>query len=191
MNSQREEFQRLLDRLKSGDVMAAEELVKKYGPHVVKAIQRRARSNKMRILYSTEDCMQSVWGSIFADRDKMADIQSPEHMVRYLARVAFNKLIDQDRHLRAHKNDVYRECPLPGEDTQDRFGLVDQDLSPSHKVAIEDEWEHQTRGLSSAKKTILDLHRKGHTSEEIAAHTEYSGRGIRRIIQQFTEMFRR
>jgi DNA-directed RNA polymerase specialized sigma24 family protein len=191
MIDKREDFQLLLDRLKSGDVQAAEELVKKYGPHVVRAIQRRARSNKMRILYSTEDCMQSVWGSIFGDREKMAKIQSPEHMVRYLARVAYNKLIDQDRHQRAQRNDIYRECPLPGEDTQDRFGLVDGDPSPSHKALVEDEWEHQTRGLSSAKKTILDLHRKGHTSEEIAVHTEYSGRGIRRIIHQFTEMFRR
>jgi DNA-binding NarL/FixJ family response regulator len=58
-------------------------------------------------------------------------------------------------------------------------------------VEIDDEWDVRTKGLSTEKRTILDLHRQGHTSDEIAEKTDRSGRGIRRVIQQFRDMFKR
>jgi hypothetical protein len=69
--------------------------------------------------------------------------------------------------------------------------LATGDLTPSQAVAIEDEWEVRTKGLSTERRTIIELHRQGHTSDEIAKQTDRSGRGIRRVIQQFRDMFRR
>ena len=40
-------FQKLLDRLQTGDVTAAEELVEHYGPHICRAIRRRCRTRKL------------------------------------------------------------------------------------------------------------------------------------------------
>ena len=145
----------------------------------------------MRVLYGTEDCMQSVWGSIFSDIERVAKIDTPEHLMQYLARVAGNKLIDRDRKLRALRNDVYRECDLPEPEAPGQSALASGDLTPSQAVAIDDEWNVRTKGLSTEKRTILDLHRQGHTSNEIAEKTEFSGRGIRRVIQQFRDMFNR
>ncbi|MDA1158049.1 MAG: HTH domain-containing protein, partial [Planctomycetota bacterium] len=68
-------------------------------------------------------------------------------------------------------------------------GLTPDDLTPSQVVAIDDEWNVRTKGLSTEKRTILELHRQGHTSDEIAAKTDRSSRGIRRVIQQLREMF--
>ena len=191
MIDSRESFRSLLEKVNRGDAGAAEQLVHSYGPHVVRAIRRRIRSRKMKVLYNTDDCMQSMWGSVFAERERIAKLESPDHLVKYLARVACNKLVDQDRHLRAQRNDVYRECALPGTETGDRFGLAAGDPTPSQQVAVQDEWEHKTSGLSSEKRTILELHRQGHSSEEIAAQMECSGRGIRRILQRFRELFGR
>jgi DNA-directed RNA polymerase specialized sigma24 family protein len=191
MGQPSEDFKNLLQRLGEGDATAAEELVGRFGPHIVRSIRRRFRHRKLRILYSTEDCMQSVWGSVFCNMDKLAQMESPEHLMHYLAKVACNKIVDQDRHLRAQRNDVDRECALPGSQTADRFGLESPGPTPSAQVAAKDEWEHKTKGLSSEKRTILELRAMGHTSEEIAEQTKYSGRGIRRILDQLGGLFTR
>lgn len=182
-------FEELLERLRASDVTAANELVERYGPHICRAIRRRFRSRKLRILYSTEDCLQSVWQSVFAQMDRIAELESPEHLMRYLTRVACNKLIDQNRHLHAQRNDVKRELSLANSQTADQHKLIDPGPSPSAQVAAHDEWEQKTQGLSSEKKTILELSAQGHTSEEIAEKTSYSGRGIRHVLSQLGELF--
>lgn len=186
-----DDFKSLMRRLGEGDASAAELVVDRYGAHVTRAIRRRFRTRKMRILYGTEDCMQSVWGSIFSDVDRVAKIETPEHLMQYLARVAGNKLIDRDRKLRAQCNDVYRECDLPEADGPEQSALATGDLTPSQAIAIDDEWDVRTKGLSTEKRTIMDLHRQGHTSDEIAEKTDRSARGIRRVIQQCRDIFRR
>lgn len=186
-----DDFKSLMRRLGEGDASAAEQVVDRYGAHVTRAIRRRFRTRKMRVLYGTEDCIQSVWGSIFSDVERVAKIDTPEHLMQYLAKVAGNKLIDRDRKLRAQCNDVYRECDLPEPGSAGQSALTSGDLTPSQAVAIDDEWNVRTKGLSTEKRTILDLHRQGHTSDEIAEKTDRSGRGIRRVIQQFREMFNR
>lgn len=180
-----------MQRLGTGDRTAATQVVERYGEHITRAIRRRFRTRKMRVLYATEDCMQSVWGSIFADLERIAKIESPEHLMKHLVTVASNKLIDRDRKMRARRNDVYRECDLAEADSSDEKAMTSGDLSPSQLVAIDDEWEVQSQGMTPEQRTILDLHRKGHTSEEIARKTDFSGRGIRRIIQQFRETITR
>lgn len=184
-----EDFKVLMKRLGDGDATAAQLVVDRYGLHVTRAIRRRFRTRKMRVLYGTEDCMQSVWGSIFSDVNRVSKIETPQHLMQYLAKVAGNKLIDRDRNLRAQCNDVYRECGLPDTASPDHGAMANNDLTPSQAVAIDDEWEVRTKGLSTEKRTILNLHRQGHTSDEIAEQTDRSGRGIRRVIQQFRDMF--
>jgi DNA-directed RNA polymerase specialized sigma24 family protein len=184
-----EDFKSLMRRLGDGDAAAAEQVVDRYGEHVTRAIRRRFRTRKMRVLYGTEDCMQSVWGAMFSDIDRVAKIETPEHLMQYLAKVAGNKLIDRDRQQRAQCNDIYRECDLPESKANGQGGLTSGDLTPSQVVAIDDEWNVRTKGLSTEKRTILDLHRQGHTSDEIAAKTDRSSRGIRRVIQQLREIF--
>ncbi|MBC8290489.1 MAG: sigma-70 family RNA polymerase sigma factor [Planctomycetes bacterium] len=182
-------FKELLERLRAGDVSAADELVERYGPHICRAIRRRFRSRKLRILYSTEDCLQSVWQSVFGQMDRIAELESPEHLMRYLTRVACNKLVDQNRHLHAQRNDVDREFSLANSHTADQHKLVDPGPSPSAQAAVQDEWDQKTQGLSSEKRTILEMSARGHTSEEIAEQTSYSGRGIRRVLSQLGELF--
>lgn len=86
---------------------------------------------------------------------------------------------------------MYRECDLPEPGAPDQSALATGDLTPSQAVAIDDEWDVRTKGLSTEKRTILELHRQGHTSDEIAEKTDRSGRGIRRVLQQLRDMFKR
>lgn len=189
MVDRREEFRKLLNRLGSGDESAARELVDQYGPHLTNAIRRRVRSRRVQLVYSTEDCLQSVWGSIFANRDRISDMESPEHLMRFLARVATNKLVDKQREVGGRNQDRGEMLPLPGTETADRFQLAASDPTPSSMVSLEEEWEVRTKDLSDEKRTILELRRQGYTSEEIAARTDYSERGVRYVLKQFRDMF--
>ena len=189
MIERRDDFRELLDRLQDGDESAAEQIVDEYGPHLINAIRRRVRSRRVRLAYSTEDCLQSVWGSIFAHRDRVAEMESPEHLMRFLARVAANKLIDKQREVAGRNQNRRETVPLPGTELGDRYQLAASDPTPSAMVSLEEEWEARLHGLSQEKRTILELRRLGHTSEEIAARTDYSERGVRYILKQFRDAF--
>lgn len=189
MIERRDEFRDLLDRLRDGDESAAEQIIDQYGPHLVSAIRRRIRSRRVRLVYETEDCLQSVWGSVFANRERIAEMESPQHLMRFLARVATNKLVDKQREIAGRNQNRALVVPLPGSESADRFQLATSDPTPSAQASLAEEWEIRTKDLPDEKRTILELRREGHTSEEIAARTGYSERGVRYILKQFRETF--
>ena len=184
-------FQKLLDRLQRRDVTAAEELVERYGPHICRAIRRRFRTRKLQVLYSTEDCLQSVWQAVFVQMDRLARCTSPEHLLRYLTRIASNKLVDRDRHLRSQRNDIGRERPLFDSAIDECHRLVDPGCSPSAMAAVRDDWVQKTQGLSSERRNILQLRANGLSTREIAEQTGCSGRTIRRVLHQLGDLFSR
>lgn len=184
-------FQKLLDRLQTGDVTAAEELVEHYGPHICRAIRRRCRTRKLQILYSTEDCLQSVWQAVFVQMDRLAHCTSPEHLLRYLTRIASNKLIDRNRNLCSQRNDIGRERPLFDSGFDECHRLADPGSSPSVQVAARDEWEQKTQGLSTERRDILQLKASGLSTQEIAEKRGCSGRTIRRVLRELKDLFSR
>lgn len=186
-----DDFKSLMQRLGAGDKTAAEQIVNRYGDHLTHAIKRRLRSQKLRVRYATEDCLQSVWKSMLLNIDQVARIQTPEHLKNYLANAASNKLIDRDRQSKAQRNDVFRERYLPEPDSPGHDVLAVQDPTPSQIIAVDDEWEVLTKDVSADVKEILELSRQGYTSDEIAKKTNRKPRGIRKAIQKFRELVQR
>jgi len=150
-----------MSRLVSGDKEAPRELVERYGPHIVRSIRRRFRTQRMRTLYATEDCMQSVWASIFSDLHRLKKLESPQQLINYPAAVASNKLVDNNRRHSSQKNSVGLEKSV--EQRSEAFSLEAEDPSPSQMAAARDEWEHQTSKLSRREKTVLSLHLEEHS----------------------------
>ena len=185
-------FHDLLTRLKSGDQDAAAQVVKEYGPHIYRAIRRRFRSQKFKILYNSDDCMQSVWGWFFSNAAEFDKCDTPKHLINYLARTAANKLIDQQRHLNADRNDIDREAQLDDSEAVDQFGLVDPCPTPSHRVSIKEQYDFCTQGLSPEKRTIVALYAEGHTSEEIPEklNLNVSPRTVRRVLEDLFKRLR-
>ncbi len=183
------DFDVLMRRLIAGDKDAAQELVDRYGPHIVRSIRRRFRSQRMRTLYGTEDCMQSVWASIFCDLERLRKLESPQQLINYLAGVASHKLVDNNRRHSSQKNNVGLEISV--EQKSEAFSIEAQDSSPSQMAAARDEWEHQTRKLSRREQTVLSLHLEGHSSNEIARKMDVTGRGVRHIIGNISTLLGR
>lgn len=179
-------FDQLMNRLMNGDPSAPEELVEHFGPQIVRSIRRRFRIQKIRTLYATEDCLQSVWASIFANLNRLTELKSPQQLVNYLATVASNKLVDNNRRHSSQKNNVGLERPL--EQGDGMLAVPASDPSPSQTAAACDEWEHQTSRLTDREKTVLSLHLEGHSSSEIARRVNVTGRGVRHIIGQVSSL---
>ncbi len=178
-----------MERLTNGDPDAPRELVERYGPHIVRSIRRRFRTQKMRTLYATEDCMQSVWASIFCDLERLRELDSPQRLIKYLATVAANKLVDNNRKLSSQKNNVQLEKSVDGK--PEAFQVKAEDPTPSQMAAARDEWEYQTNRLSQRERTVLSLQLEGHSSQEIARRMDASGRGIRHVIGQISNVLLR
>jgi RNA polymerase sigma factor (sigma-70 family) len=180
------DFDALMNRLIAGDREAPQELVDRYGPHIVRSIRRRFRTQRMRTLYATEDCMQSVWASIFSDLERLRKLESPQQLINYLASVASNKLVDNNRRHSSQRNNVGLETSV--DEHSEAFSIEAEDPSPSQMAAARDEWEHQTRRLSRREQTVLSLHLEGHSSDEIARKMDVTGRGIRHIIRNISAL---
>ena len=185
-------FHDLLTRLKSGDQDAATQVVKEYGPHIYRAIRRRFRSKKLRLLYNSDECMQSVWGWFFTNADNFEKCETPRHLINFLARAAANKIIDQERHLKHQHHDVQLVVQLRDSESFDQFGLVDDSPTPSHQASVKEQYDHCTRELSPEKRTIVALFAEGHTAEEIPEklNLTVSPRTVRRILEDVFARFR-
>ena len=175
-----DEFAALMGRLLNGDKDAPRELVDRYGPHIVRSIRRRFRTQKMRTLYATEDCMQSVWASIFSDLERLRELESPQQLINCLATIAANELVDNNRKHSSQKNNLELECSV--ENNHAAFRVESIDPSPSQMAAARDEWEHQTKKLTNREKTVLSMHLEGHSSNEIAQQMNVTGRGVRHMV---------
>src|SRR5262245_54445975 len=84
-------FQQLLCEVQNGSEEASRELYETYGPHILRSVRSRL-SYKMRALFDSEDFSQIVWKSIFDDRAKLAEFQTPKDLTNYLLAIARNKV---------------------------------------------------------------------------------------------------
>ncbi len=187
-------FQDMMARLRSGSDEAARELVVEFAPHVYRAVKRRFRHRRVRVLYGTEDCIQSVWGAVFGHLERVANCEDPAKLINFLARVASNKIIDRHREVFGRNVDGfhYEEVPTPSQ-LDENGRLQSHVLSPSQRAVIREEVALRTKELSSEKRTIFNLHNEGFTSGEISAKLDgkVSARGIRRVIQDIFERLRK
>ncbi|NQT14263.1 MAG: hypothetical protein HQ582_16020, partial [Planctomycetes bacterium] len=106
------EFQQLLEQVRGGSQDATCELIDRYAPHVIRAVRRKL-NKAIRSQFDSLDFAQAVWYSFSAAPDRMGEFQRPDELVRYLAAMAHNKVIDEiRRRLETEKYNVNRERSL-------------------------------------------------------------------------------
>src|SRR5262245_26982587 len=90
------EFADLLRRVKAGSSDAAWELIDRYGSHVQRVV-RRLLNRRLRPQFDSVDFVQAVWASFFNDPAQIHSFKSPDSIIGYLARMARNKVIEENR----------------------------------------------------------------------------------------------
>ena len=171
------EFERLVEKLAAGSSVAIEQLVRDYGPHIIRAV-RRSLSNDLRGKFDSADFTQAVWKSFFCIDDFQNQIRTPSQLVKYLTVMARNEVIDEGRRRHTQKYDQRLEQP--------HHAMIEpksNDPTPS-QLAIAREQLNRISGGKTNEAHIVNLRMNGLTHREIAEQLGVSDKTVQRALRK-------
>jgi RNA polymerase sigma-70 factor (ECF subfamily) len=179
------EFASLMRRLRDGSEEAAWELVERFSSSVQRVI-RRSLNEQMRSKFDSIDFVQAVWFSLFRERERFNNFQSPAQLTAFLMGMAKNKLAHEHRRrLQTKKHDLRREQPVNSEDHD--YGYQDSHCPrPSQIAQARELWNSIIAGESDQNHRIVKLRLAGMTYEEIGSTLGIHERTARRVIDRLS-----
>ena len=181
-------FEELLARAREGDNGALGQLFTLYSDPVRRVV-RKMLHRRLRRGYDSVDFVQSVWAS-FIDLSAAAyDFATPEEMVAFLSRIAYNKVVDTTRRkFHTRKHDLGRETsldlPQPGQPDPLANYLPARVPTPSQYVIADECWQRIVAGLPPAHCRVLELLRDDHSQVEISRALGVDVRLIQRLLNR-------
>jgi RNA polymerase sigma factor (sigma-70 family) len=177
------DFQDLLQSIRDGSEEAAWELIEMYGPHIARAVRRRLPLS-LRAKVASEDIVQSVWRSLFLNRDKLAVAENPDEFLHRLIAIANNRVAKECRKwLDTQARQVRREHSVQEMDERLR-PVPSMDPSPSQFAIARERWQRIMAGRTPQQREIIHLRYLGNTQKEIAASLNINERTVRRVIDR-------
>lgn len=185
--SEHEQFRLLMERVQAGSEEAARQLVDQYGPQLIRVIRKRL-SQSLRAKFDSQDFVQDVWASFFADMPIQKTFDDPAALATFLMRIARNKVIDAYRErVQGVRHNAERELSL--EDLQlnenAKAQLPARLPTPSTVAMSREEWQMLLQNQPPHYRRILTLAREGKSAIEIAQELDISARTVRRVIETF------
>lgn len=187
MSSTGNEFERLMERVRTGDAEAAREIFERYGTAIQMVVRRRL-DRRMRSEFDSMDFAQDAWASFFhlpADRCTFA---TPDDLVAFLTRLVRNKLIDAYRQRFQTAMRDRRRLRSLQPNVHDQPGAQP---TPSQFAIAEEEWDRMLKDKPPKLRHALELLRAGHSQREIAESLDIHPRTIHRLLQQLSERQKR
>ena len=174
-------FLALIERVKSGEARAAEELLRQYEPTVRRAIRVRMINPTLRRTVDSMDLCQSVMGSFFV-RTALGqyDLGSPEQLIGLLVKLARNKVADHVRHEHAKLRDR-RRTDADGSAVE---RVADRQETPSQIVAGAEMLERFRAGLSDEERFLAEQRAQGREWNELAAELGQGAEALRKQLQR-------
>jgi RNA polymerase sigma factor (sigma-70 family) len=179
MSSPANEFERLMERIRTGDPEVGNELFIRYG----KAIQRVVRyrmDSRLRSQFDSLDFAQDAWASFFRIPAEDYTFQTPEELLAFLTRVVRHKVIDAFRKRCKHsKKEGRKFCHSQS--------YVDEkparQPTPSHVASVTEEWQRLLRNKPRKIQHALIMLRDGYSQREIAERLGLNLKRIQRLIK--------
>ncbi len=191
MLEHQEKFAFLMAGVRSGSEESVRELLDLYGDHIYRAVRRRL-NQQMRSKFDSQDFVQAVWASFFANLPVITHFSRPESLVAFLARVASNKVIDEcRRRMQTQKADVTRERSVESTNASPRVSLATTEPSASEVAIANEQWGLLVKGQPPHYRRILELRAKGATNDEIADQLDLSEKTVRRVIRKLIKQLAR
>lgn len=179
----------LLDRWKSGDEQAAQEIFDRYLSRLT-ALARTRLSPRMARRVDPEDIVQSAYRSFFrAAADDRYVLERSGDLWRLLAAIVMNKLHGQVEFHSAQKRSIkVEESMMSGGKDGNSRPMINPEAfvkapSATEMLGITEELELVMSELPAAHRRILELSLQGHDVSEIAADIERSERTVRRALE--------
>jgi hypothetical protein len=174
-------FLMLIERVKSGEAKAAEELLRQYESTVRRAIRVRMVNPALRRTVDSMDLCQSVMGSFFV-RTALGqyDLGSPEQLIGLLVQLARNKVADHVRREHAKLRDRRR---TDADGAALDLVAARQD-SPSQIVAGAEMIEQFRARLSEEERYLAEQRAQGREWNELAAELGQGAEALRKQLQR-------
>jgi RNA polymerase sigma factor (sigma-70 family) len=174
------ELPRLFREARQGNEDAARLIVERYG----KAIRRSVRHylhQKLRAKFDSSDFEQAVWASFFNGQNELDDFTSSTDLMRFLTKVARNKVVDEfRRRVQGKKYNVNRERSL--NDPAAPLDFAAAPATPSQMAIAGEEWERLLADAPSHHRRVMRMRMEGAKFTEIAEAEELHERTARRVI---------
>jgi RNA polymerase sigma-70 factor (ECF subfamily) len=172
----------LLEKLSSGDAVAAEQVFLTYEPYLRKIVRRRLPI-KLRAKFDSIDIVQSIWVDLIREvQDGGLHFTDANHLRAFLIRVTRNRFNDR---FRRNRIAVEKERPFAG--AEGEAAAVCHQPAPSEILQAEDLWEQMLALCPPAHQDLLHLRRAGVPLSEIAARTGLHPGSIRRILRDLAK----
>lgn len=180
-------FVDFIQRIRAGDDLAAQELVRRYEPLIRREVRLRIEDERLNRAFDSMDVCQSVLASFFV-RAAVGefDLEEPQNLVRLLVTMARNKLASKARLEQRQRRDSRRVTVTDLEAMEE---LTDGEPSPSEILSHRELLERMRASLTDEERNIADLRGQGLAWEQIAERLGGSGntrrmqltRGIERV----------
>ena len=179
-------FQTLVEKLRTGDIAAREDLVREYAGQI-RTIVRRSLPDRLRQEFDSLDFAQDVWVSFLAlPADRMV-FPNPSALAGFLTRMARNKLIDTiRRRMGTQAHNIAREQPLQtvSNEAEREIPLVATDPSPSQELIARERVRSLEESLPEQYRSLVRLLESGLSHQEIADRLDVTTRTVERLVQK-------
>jgi RNA polymerase sigma factor (sigma-70 family) len=183
------EFAELLRQVKSGSSEAAWELIKRYGPHVQRVV-RRSMSRQLRPQFDSIDFVQAVWASFFHDPAQIHSFETPAGVIGYLAAMARNKVIDENRRrLNTQKHNAHHTMSLEDCDDTDS-DPIDHQPRPSQVAVARERWNRLVDEQPERNREVVRLRFMGMSFAEIGRRLDIDESRVRQIVAKLLQLQR-
>jgi RNA polymerase sigma-70 factor (ECF subfamily) len=177
-------FRDLIRRLRLGDERAAAELVTEHEDALRRIVRVRLRDSRLRRLLDSVDVCQSVLCAFFV-RAALGqfELHDPDQLVKLLARMARNKLVNLWHKHHAARRDCRR---VEGAAVEERE-LPISAFDPCRLATARDLLAVARRCLSGEERRLLELRQQGRDWAEIAAEVGGSPEALRKQLARAVE----
>jgi RNA polymerase sigma-70 factor (ECF subfamily) len=169
----------LLARIRAGDQQAATLLVRRYEPALQRAVRLRLRDRRLRRLFDSSDICQAVFLRFFGRvATGHCDLDTPEEVLKLLAVMARNQVVNEALHEQAAKRDCRR---IVGAEAKGRDATA-RGSSPSEHVAAEELLEKARHLVQEHEWRLLELRKEGRDWADIARLLGGTAEGLRKQL---------
>lgn len=179
--SQPDPLLQLLTRFQSGESEAASHLFDFFNDHVMRVVHRRL-SPSVRTRVDTEDLSQSVWATLWKNRERFQGLDNSDAAMAFIVTIAKRKVAyamrkhvgSQKRSTQAEKND------------ESLIGVAQERLlaSPSQALQAKELMEKLMDGESERCCKIIAHRMEGLTIEQVAEIVGVDERTVRRTLKR-------
>jgi RNA polymerase sigma factor (sigma-70 family) len=175
-----DEFETLMERVRSGDPEAARELFEKYGKQI-QAVVRCRLNQPLRSRFDSVDFAQDAWASFFHIPPERITFRTPAELVDFLSSLARHKLIDAYRRQHLADKRQGHEVQSLNASSEEPPGRQPR---PSQLAVAKEQWSQLLRDEPPRVRCALQMLLEGRSRLEVAKHMGVHPKQIQRLLRR-------